>query len=101
MIECSNCKEWYHKKCIKMKDKLFNKAQKSNTKWYCINCIRIDCKKCNVDVDESCDELLWIQCNQCNEWFHQLCMGISDKQYKELNDSKEKWYCFKCSNNRL
>ncbi len=69
-----------------------------NNKWYCKRCVGIVCNKhCVIGAKE----INWIECEQCDEWFHQLCVAITDKKYTKLNSTNEKWYCFGCSNERL
>ncbi len=83
MVQCNHCKELYHKKCMKMSNKLFQIVSKAR----------------NVDIDAK--DILWLECDECDKWYHKICMGISDEKYKNLQDSEEKWYCFGCSNNFL
>ena len=37
MAECDACKEWYHKSCLKIPDRVF---KKSNSKYLCTTCTR-------------------------------------------------------------
>ncbi len=47
----------------------------------CKRCVRIICNEnCVIDTEE----ILWIQCEDCHRWFHQLCVGISEKKCKKL-----------------
>jgi len=39
---------------------------------------------------------LWIGCTTCAKWFHAACVGLSEKELKELNDSDRDWYCPRC-----
>ena len=38
-----------------------------------------------------------IQCDECDEWFHAKCSGISDRENADLSANQNtNWYCFKC-----
>lgn len=46
---------------------------------------------------ESClqpaeDEVFWVQCDCCNQWFHMICVGVSEKVAAE-----EDYICVTCS----
>ncbi|XP_047678870.1 lysine-specific demethylase 5B-B isoform X4 [Tachysurus fulvidraco] len=46
---------------------------------------------------ESClqpagDEVFWVQCDCCNQWFHMICVGVSEKVAAE-----EDYMCVTCS----
>ena len=59
-------------------------AQKSE---YCI------CKKGSNGTSDN----ISIQCDNCNEWYHQFCIKMSKREVEFLNQSNEvKWFCFRC-----
>lgn len=41
------------------------------------------------------EEVNWVQCDHCEEWYHLLCVGLGTDEVKEDEDYK----CFKCSDN--
>ncbi len=51
---------------------------------------------CRLGYNEEDDEDM-IECsnNECGEWYHTICMNMSDEEYNSNND----WLCPKCSNN--
>ena len=38
-----------------------------------------------------------IACNDCDQWCHAKCMGISDKSYQQLGVKSTSWYCTNCN----
>ncbi|KAL5014006.1 hypothetical protein ScPMuIL_008276 [Solemya velum] len=38
------------------------------------------------------DEVNWVQCDRCEEWFHLLCVGLGDDEITE----DEEYECFRC-----
>ena len=38
-----------------------------------------------------------IACDDCDQWFHAKCMGISDKSYQQLGNKSSSWYCTNCN----
>lgn len=51
------------------------------------NCAAIKCLK------PTGEEVNWVQCDHCEEWYHLLCVGLGTDEVKEDEDYK----CFKCS----
>ncbi|XP_052059486.1 lysine-specific demethylase 5A-like isoform X1 [Mytilus californianus] len=50
------------------------------------NCAAIKCLK------PTGEEVNWVQCDHCEEWYHLLCVGLASEEVKEDEDYK----CFKC-----
>ena len=40
----------------------------------------------------SSDEILWVECSRCEQWYHQLCV---DWESEELGEEID-WVCGKC-----
>lgn len=38
-----------------------------------------------------------VVCDECNQWFHAKCMGISDESYHQLGNSSTSWFCTNCN----
>ena len=38
MIECDNCRNWYHTKCLEFTDESFKKYAGNGKEWYCPKC---------------------------------------------------------------
>lgn len=53
------------------------------------NCSAIKCLK------PTGEEVNWVQCDRCEEWYHLLCVGLGDDEVTE----DEEYECFKCKNN--
>lgn len=51
------------------------------------NCAAIKCLK------PTGEEVNWVQCDHCEEWYHLLCVGLGSDEVKEDEDYK----CFKCN----
>ena len=45
MIECDNCRNWYHTKCLEFTDESFKKYAGNGKEWYCPKCKEEDKKK--------------------------------------------------------
>ncbi|KAK3104094.1 hypothetical protein FSP39_024364 [Pinctada imbricata] len=71
-------------------------------------------KECLIMVDEDDDnndedcaaikclrptgeEVNWVQCDRCEEWYHLLCVGLSSEEITE----DEEYECFKCKNKNI
>ena len=39
-----------------------------------------------------------IACNECEQWIHKECVGMSTSLYTRLGDSSDPWYCPSCHN---
>ena len=52
------------------------------------------CPTCSLSVGEND---LGIACDQCDNWFHLKCQGVSNKKYKELSKPSASWLCTDCS----
>ena len=40
----------------------------------------------------SSDEILWVECSKCEQWYHQLCVDVEPEELSEEID----WVCGKC-----
>uniref|UniRef100_A0A8B8DS00 [histone H3]-trimethyl-L-lysine(4) demethylase n=1 Tax=Crassostrea virginica TaxID=6565 RepID=A0A8B8DS00_CRAVI len=52
------------------------------------NCAAIKCLK------PTGEEVNWVQCDRCEEWYHLLCVGLGTDEVTE----DEEYECFKCKN---
>ncbi|XP_061178889.1 lysine-specific demethylase 5A-like isoform X2 [Saccostrea echinata] len=52
------------------------------------NCAAIKCLK------PTGEEVNWVQCDRCEEWYHLLCVGLGADEVTE----DEEYECFKCKN---
>ena len=52
------------------------------------------CSVCDVVVEENQDGLY---CEGCLTWFHRRCLKITTQKYKQLQVSRNAWYCGDCS----
>ena len=39
------------------------------------------------------EEVNWVQCDRCEQWFHMLCVGLAEEDISENED----YICFNCS----
>ena len=42
MIECDNCSNWYHAKCLNLTDEQFQKCGSKDKTWFCPDCSKMD-----------------------------------------------------------
>ena len=40
------------------------------------------------------EEVSWVQCDKCEEWFHMICIGVAEDEISETED----YICFQCRN---
>ena len=60
--------------------------------------IHFPCGVCGKSVNNNQKA---IQCDICNFWVHIKCNGLNNDDYVLLQNSPDKWFCTKCSNNVL
>ena len=42
-VQCEHCKKWYHTKCAKIGDKMYEMLQNEDgVKWFCHKCREVD-----------------------------------------------------------
>lgn len=51
------------------------------------------CPICQQPCDDSRQS---IQCDQCHQWYHPGCLGISDTAFQELETTEGEWHCKHC-----
>lgn len=99
MIECTSCKDWFHRKCLKLSEKKFNKVKKE--KFLCGGCKKEEKKKvyciCKKPFKENDGPM--ICCNKCSEWFHQSCLGLKDSEFQKLK--KRTYVCINCNEEKV
>ena len=39
----------------------------------------------------SSDQILWVECSKCEQWYHQLCVNVESEELSEID-----WVCDKC-----
>jgi len=96
MICCTGCSEMYHPECLASS----LEHLKTLAGFWCPTCI-LDGKriKLNGKVGEYCycgcsenDTRFMIECDECVNWFHPICVGISEFEAKQF----EKYKCPDC-----
>lgn len=98
-IQCDDCNNWIHKKCIKMTMDTFNLLTNDHSLfYYCDFCQFYKCNKCKKHVY---DHELGICCDICNEWMHQKCTHLNLKTYRSLQNDDSVWYCKSCQDTNL
>jgi hypothetical protein len=50
------------------------------------------CPACNNESDVPLEKVSWLQCDGCDQWYHEGCSGLTAKQSKGL----DKYYCKTC-----
>jgi len=52
------------------------------------------CAKCNQRyVQENTEDMRWIACDQCDQWFHKHCSNIPDEEYNTIISNNQEWFC--------
>ena len=51
------------------------------------------CPVCNKDVEEGQQGIF---CERCKTWYHHTCLKMTPRKFKQLQLTKEHWYCNKC-----
>lgn len=100
MIECTNCKEWFHLDCIGMSEKQFKEMK--NEKYSCETCTKKEKKiskeplfcLCRKPYKKPYIDDPMIECHQCSEWYHIGCIGMSEEELKKLKNKN--YTCKKC-----
>ena len=75
MIESEDGSESYHEDNEDLPIEILSKKKKQVKESICI------CNSHKVEEDIEC---VWIQCDQCFTWYHNICMKISKKDAKRL-----------------
>mmetsp|Transcript_38176 Transcript_38176/g.53000 ORF Transcript_38176/g.53000 Transcript_38176/m.53000 type:complete len:313 (+) Transcript_38176:180-1118(+) len=102
MVQCENCKEWYHPQCLGYADddvarvEMFfchqckpNTEKNAPTPTPSVKPGPAACEKCRkMFVSESARE----QCEGCSKWYHAKCMGYKKE---EIQDA-EVFFCSNC-----
>jgi transcription termination factor NusB len=52
------------------------------------------CKK--RDTDNATDQVAWVQCNECEDWFHQLCVRYAPAASTSNDDDEDLFTCSDC-----
>ena len=98
MIQCNACKLWFHPHCVDMDDKTVELLQR--IKGARLDCIMHDRKETatprRVPLYCVCRQPhiigdCMIQCDDCDDWFHPYCVGLSMQErceYINLPDKK-------------
>ena len=50
----------------------------------------------NEDPDNAQEEILWVQCDTCDMWYHQVCVGESCPLSLCPEDDAISWDCISC-----
>lgn len=55
------------------------------------------------EKNEQNNDAKWIFCECCSTWFHKTCALISDTEFDEIMNKKEKWFCpsYECQETML
>lgn len=94
MINCVKCDEWYHDECLGLSEA----AVANIDTFYCPKCMEIDHTlqvRLHVDLPHHqkrttfclCsgpENGLMIECYKCNNWFHELCLGITKSDMNKI-----------------
>ncbi|XP_074647332.1 nucleosome-remodeling factor subunit BPTF-like [Tubulanus polymorphus] len=84
-IGCDLCSNWFHGSCVNISES----AAKRMDSYICE-----DCKKQRDDTSEELyclcrtpydDTMLYIGCDQCQDWFHGKCVGISKAEADRID----------------
>ncbi len=85
-IECVECTEAFHKKCIDPLKMSWDK----NEKYICDACGCI-CQICEEVKDD--DEINLLMCDYCNRGYHMYCL---DPPLEKMLLDDEEWFCPEC-----
>lgn len=51
------------------------------------------CVKHPLEDQQSIHQVHWTQCAKCNQWFHNICIGMT----QEIENNTHSYHCLKCS----
>ncbi len=54
------------------------------------------CQSFTCIITEFVADVLWFQCDQCDEWCHGLCEGLTPMKEKQLGNSSQSFICNHC-----
>lgn len=55
-----------------------------------------ECETCKKVQDDDVGGEIWIECTNCNKWWHSVCAEV-----EKVPEEDEPWYCKPCANLRL
>jgi hypothetical protein len=89
-IQYDSCDLWVHARCENISKKDYDRLVKAEqSDWFCTNC-SAQCYLFNKQVKPNDPA---VQCDNCNNWIHNKCPGITSEEYKELQTSSATWIC--------
>ena len=88
-IMCDKYCGWFHQTCVAV---VSADVQGS---WFCNTCLgKSLCQLCflndAVTNGEIVQDVQWIECSGCRNWFHTICVGAKA-------DALQTWFCSVCS----
>ena len=113
LVRCDICSQVYHWKCADIYS-----PPSPDTVWYCVPCKsqpstsmslqreiiyeeddddydesdpKYRCGICRLATSTSYDVSQWIACDECDQWYHFECQGITEEP-----SGQESWFCQKC-----
>ena len=88
-------------RCANITDSEYTRLSNSSESWMCTTCIireqrqqsTCTCGHCHRPVGSN---HRGVCCDQCNQWFHAICVSITENEYARLSNSIENWICTTC-----